>query len=62
MPYTDPAAVTFDDCEKPFAEGSVQGTAVSRPIDGEFAVHAKLFKHIARLVFSAVCDRKGGCI
>ena len=42
MPYTGTAAVTFDDCEKPFAEGRAQGTAVSRPIDGELAVHAKL--------------------
>ncbi len=42
MPYTGSAAVTFDDCEKPFAEGRTQGTAVSRPIDGELAVHAKL--------------------
>ncbi len=61
MPYTDPAAVTFDDCEKPFAEGSVQGTAVSRPIDGELAVHAKLLSTLPAFLL-AVCDRKGGCI
>ncbi len=59
MPYTDPAAVTFDDCEKPFAEGSVQGTAVSRPIDGEFAVHAKLSSTLPALSFRQCATAKG---